>query len=298
MKYFLSLFFTLLLALNSFTQNKDKVNIYLNEEFQTIERDEFKKKKKSYIYHEKIIKTDSGKLHVLKLNEEFGTLNDSLLIDLKKMLKKEYNFKLDQTTVIHFRDTLFSYSAIRKYRKPYFIHRMINGDTVEIRTTPSIYFRSRTEFDNHQKKCAINAKANNIKHLYLYETDFNDTYIYNNINWQKINSQLRKLFFQNKSSVVILKPNGLFYKYIETADSWVEAVIDFKDWNILIDDFNEAKKHSPKKPKIRFKYKRPPRTKGQKITITQYMNKKEIREAFEANALSHPAYKSCFSSGY
>ncbi|GAB4157084.1 MAG: hypothetical protein Tsb0033_08450 [Winogradskyella sp.] len=298
MNYFLCLIFSLVFASYSFTQNKDKVNIYLNEEFQTIEKDEFKKKKKSYLYHERIIKTDSGNLHVLKLREEFGSLKDSALNDLKQGLEKEYNLKLDKTTIIHFRDTLFSYSAIRKFRKPYFIHRMMNGDTVEIRTTPGIYLRNRSAFDNYQKKCAINAKANNLQHLYLYETDFNDTYIYNNINWQKINPQLHQYFFQGNSGVLILKPNGQFYRFTESIDSRIEAIINFKDWDVLIEDFNEAKKSLPKKHKKRFKYKRLPRPKGQSIKINQYMNKREIREAFEASTLSYPAYKACFSSGY
>ncbi len=281
-------------TLNS--QNKDKVNIYLNEGFKTIEIEEFKRKKKSYLFYERIKQTDSATLHILKPTEVFGNLNDSIFNNFKK----NYNLNINnnETLIIHFVDTLFGYKEFRKYKKPYHIYRMTNGDTVQMRISLRMYYKQRMVFDKAIKKCYQEAKKSNIKHLHLYETDLNDTYIYQNVIWHKINPELHDLFFKQNSGVLIIKPNGNFFKYTEIPKSRIKSILEFKDWNILINDYREALVSLPRKIKKRFKTKSVRRKYGKPLKIPRSPSKTQIRNAFEKNAFSHPVSSSCYSANY
>ena len=293
---------TIFLIVNfTFSQNKDKANIYLNEDFKKIEVDEFKIKKKSYLFFEKIIETDTATLHILKLIEEFNTFSDSSFNNLKATLVKDYKLNLasDKTLIIHYIDTLFGFNEVRKFKNPYYIYRKTNGDTVEIKITPGLYLKQRTSFDEGRKKCEKDAKSLNIEHLYFFKTDFDDSYIYKNVTWYKINQTLIELFPNKKSGILIIKPNGNYYKlFSESYDNLIEAIIRFKDWNLLIDDYNEALITLPKKRKKRLEIKRSTRQRGESFGFSEHASKDEIRSAFEKNALTHPISSPCYTNSY
>ncbi|GAB5566087.1 MAG: hypothetical protein Wins2KO_31500 [Winogradskyella sp.] len=288
----------LLCSYTFYCQNKDKRNIYLNEVFQNIDKSTFKKKKKSYLYLERIKKTDSGKVHYLILSEEFGTLQDSTFENLKNKINQDYNLKLNQTLVIHYRDTLYSYKALKKYRNLHFVFRMVNGDTVNISTTPGLFLKNRIDFDDYQKKCKMESIRLNINHLHLYSTKFEDSHIYENMQWKKMNTYLKDKFFKYSSGVLIIKPNGQYYRFNETTEDWVKSVIEYKEWSILINDFETARRLSQKKRIKRFKYKQPTRARRKPIQITPDMTKKQIKKTFEQHSLNQPTTNSCYSSYY
>ncbi|APY09397.1 hypothetical protein BWZ20_14255 [Winogradskyella sp. J14-2] len=296
MKYFLSLFLTLMLALNSYTQNKDKVNIYLNDDLEKIGSDEFHKKKKSYLFHEKVMLIDSFEVHILRNTEKFGHISKSNRDSLTKEIINDYGIRLksNETLIIHFRDSLLSYLEFKKRRKPHYIHKMRNGDTLEIRISKKRYLKRKKKFDESIQKCHDRSLKYDAKHLYLYRMRSKTAYTYKNLKLNKINSLINDLFFNGFSGMIILRPDGNYYRYGESSDKKIIKMIKQEDWTDLIADYNKNLTDLP----ILRKGANRRSSRSSSFKIPASNDKEKIRDAFERHENSYPINIECYSIGY
>lgn len=296
MKKILCMLIASLTFFPTISQNKDKVNIYLNDDFADIGFEEYYKMKDSYLFYERIKQTDTAKLHILRNTEKYGKIDAILLDSLKQAIKQDYKININENEIIiiHFKDSLFGYPELKKYRKPHHIHTMPNRDTVQIRVSEKRFIKRKIAYDNNNVKCQEKSLKFNAKHIYLYETSFENTYNYKTLKLNKISPLINDLFFKKFSGMLIIKPNGLYYRYDEANDRTIKKLLKMESWEQL---FKEYKTNLIDLPRFR-KNRSSSQGTTNNFKIPYNGTKEEIRKAYEKIENGYPINKSCYNIGY
>jgi hypothetical protein len=98
--------------------------------------------------------------------------------------------------------------------------------------------------------------------------------------------------------MLILKPDGLYYRYLETYKSNIDEKLKTDDWSPFIERYNQDLIELPKYSRAYYINRNRPVKRGKGFVVPRTGNKDKIREAFEENSLSQRISYNCYSFGY
>lgn len=211
-------------------QNKSKVNIFLDENLNSINKEDFNKKLNSFIYYSNIYKTDTITIYRIRESIKFGHLSKVENSQIRKLLNRDNETEdaFEGYLVLTFRDTLYGYDDYLKRFNSF-------------STQKSTFSEKLRVYDRNQKKCIRQDAKNNRERLYLFNYNKGYTYQPVNFEWKRSSSVLNKFLFNNQSSMIILKPNGEYFFFIEVYEKLIKELLDSEDWSDFVKDYEEAK---------------------------------------------------------
>lgn len=290
MKRFTIIFLLFAFVLNG--QNNNKAVYFIDDLNKRIDFDSFKVKKENILYTYKKNELDSAVVYRLYKHFSFNRLSKIDNQQIRLMLTSRYDFdiKPNNTIILHFKDTLFGYAEQRKRRLKYpFVLSHRNNDTIHVPFTVELYNKRRKVFDNDQGKCLKKIEKFDAKILYLYGVNKGYTHKSNHLEWIQASEVLDRLFFNGKSSFVILRPDGQFYVSIASdLPNNVEKLLKLEDWSKPLDDY--AKQYSVDNTKLigffDTKYNRRSNP-GVKISFGGDFDKEAFRQKLYENDLKY-----------
>ena len=225
----------------NYAQDASKPILYLNEELKQIDELTYSNKVLKSIYREDIVKKDSLTIKRLRKAYDFGSFNETELLQGQKLLHKYLNIKdFDRNIIFAYRDSLLGYLPYKnsiQHRK-----KLDEFDVISEKE----YLKRRKQYDVYQKKCKKFAKINNTSPIYIYSENVEFTFKTKHHTKQKIPNILKSIFFENlKYGHVILKPNGQFFYYSFLTQAQTKKMLE-SDWEPFIKDFNSVKSNSKK----------------------------------------------------
>ncbi|WP_299228842.1 hypothetical protein [uncultured Psychroserpens sp.] len=287
MKKVFVLILVLIISLQTYSQNKNKVNLYFNEDFENINQSEFNLRKNCYLFYEKKIETDTTIVHHLKQTIKFGTLNSNEYKQLRLILSKSYGIDAssNKTLILQYKDTLFGFYERKIKSKPY-IHTIPNGDTLNISLTKSLYIKRRKVFDDYQKKCIRKVSKKNIIPIYLYTENVGYNYENKNVNWKKVNRIVKNIFFNNGATMIYLKSNGDYFSFTEWYRDKTESLLYSNDWSKPMSDYSKILNTLSQVPIGFFNHKTKRTNSSSTYRLPLNSNKEDFRRAHISHQLN------------
>lgn len=203
--------------------------IYVNEHYQPISFVEYQDKLESEIFDNAILKTDSVIYKKLRYRQYFGKIDDRKIKQLTKLLHKKYNLNPNKTWLIHYVDSIPSFSDFTDEE----LNKLENKNSILKDPLISKEHKNSSvkSFVGHSR-CVTSPKITpkqffyiSIKEREVIDDKIELVHFYNKnerlpveiLNhynyYQDYNSIIRKIFSDGMQmyKLLILKPNGEFY---------------------------------------------------------------------------------------
>ncbi|MFP4846057.1 hypothetical protein [Winogradskyella sp. PE311] len=233
----ITIFLFTIFSLLSFSQNNNKVEIYLDENSNEINEEEYKIKLATSVYSEKTDIKNDNILNRLSLNYEIGQFNTEEFQHIKNSIKNQLSqVDFEKNIILIYQDTL----------------KGVNDKNLSLENSFDIsdYLKQKKKYDSKQNKCKRFARKNNAEAYHIYSEAIN--YDYNSKNYQthQITESLKHKLFKNESyGVIIIKTNGDYFYYKQLNQLQVDKMLN-SDWSNYIMDFKSFKtkpvKENPK----------------------------------------------------
>jgi len=224
---------SVLMTTSSFSQKKE---LYYNEKYQRIEKNDFDKRLKSKLFIETVVENDTAKFHKLRFFEFFGVMDSTKNKQLRSQLTSEYPINPNKTWFINYMDTLPDAKKMHKEAGTYYIDT-IAKDSVFVPRYRHFKKLDREKYNYHHHVSSTKSfqkylerwpkKVNsNIEYFYIYVVnkgfplDFSPKVRM----YRDPKNVVRKVFNDGQVPYhdIILFPNGDFY--VTTADNWERKV--------------------------------------------------------------------------
>lgn len=245
MKYVLLLL--LFLPVFCFSQENEKLEIYLDENLKPIEFTKFYRKNLSFLFFKSKTKKDSVTINMLHNLYKLGKFSEDELTQIRLFLKSNYKNQnsTNKNIVFSLTDKLYGYLPLKILQDSIDIAH--NHTRKNVLTNYS-YNSKRNDFDKAQKKCKKKYNKHNIEPYYFYREKLDFSFNYKNISWNKLPRFFETLFFkQQHSSMVIIKPNGQYFYYHRMPEKLIKKLLK-EDWDEIINDYQAALLNLSRKP--------------------------------------------------
>ncbi|MGR7813636.1 hypothetical protein [Lacinutrix undariae] len=283
MTKYLTFLITLLVSSTLFSQNKSKVNIFLNENIQQVESSLYFRKCNTFLYHCSKKENDSLILNTMYPNYKFGKLDASTNSQIKILLSRTTQHKdfNNKTLIITYTDSLLGYEQLKE-TPPREIN--INGKNTTLTYDLEVYNEQRELFDKTQKKCIKRTEKLDVLPLYFFKTNVDYTRTNENFKWHKIPRALNSVFFKNESGLLILKPDGNYFIYRQLPEEFVFDMLK-KDWTGYTTDYKLAESNLLNMPNGFFKDIYDDNTASKDLLVSDRLQQDKGR--FRENQLSY-----------
>ena len=226
--------FFLLLTNTIYCQNKSKVNIFLDENLNVINEERFNQKQESFLYFSQQFINDTLTVHRIFDIMKFGKFDTAENAQIRMLLERDSRQQdlKDQQLILTFRDTLSGFDNHLKNYKP----------TALTKAPTKLFVKEKIKtYDKNQQKCIKKDLKNNYRRLYLYNVNKGYDYNPEHFTWHKSSPVLRQILFDNRPSMLILKPNGEYFYFAEVLEKLVIEVLESDNWMPFINDYKTAK---------------------------------------------------------
>ena len=239
----------LLCNLSSFSQETNDNNYYFDENNKQIEILNYFAKCSSFLYKCNKEEKENSIFNTMFEVYKFGKLSEIETSQIQKLLSRDTDENLNnKTIIISFRDLLYGPNGSK-------LETNLSFDKhYTLPMKESKYKSIRKKNDLKQRKCIKKFNKNNATALYMYDLSIDYSYEPKYFKWHKISPIIKSTFFNKKSpSILILKPDGNYFRYTSNLSEDLLNKLMKKDWTSYIKDYKIAKINLPKNPNGFFK---------------------------------------------
>jgi len=227
--------------------------VFLDENNHPIDRVTYKKKCSEYIIKCQEYVTDSIIVNKALYKYSFGKKTSTEYHQIRNLLMRNSRQVIDsnETILVKFYDSIFSYSTIKRNRETHVIkyHLDSNGIPEYYRKqienyTQKDYENSRNKWVKQRNKCIkkFESKYNtSIFHVYKY-SEVNPA-IYKDFLWIEDNGVFKNVFFQimRHYDFLVIKSDGEFFlSGSHLSDARLKQLLSDLDWTLIKNDWDKS----------------------------------------------------------